>query len=63
MAKFIAYVHTNRVGSTCEDDFEIPDEELEGLNEAERESLISDYARDAIANLYEWGWKSAEEGE
>lgn len=57
MPKFIAWVSTFVSGSECRDEFEIEDEELEGLTEVEQEEYITDVARDVINNLYEWGWK------
>lgn len=61
MARFIAYVQTNRIGSRCDTSFEVPDDELaDRQNDAERDELISSYAQDAIANDWDWGWDEVE---
>lgn len=60
MARFKAYVQTNSVGSEVETQFEVPDDELEGLSESERTEAIASYCRDAIENLYDWGWTEDE---
>jgi len=60
MAKFIAYVSVGFVGCDREKEFEVPDDELEGLSDLERENLLGEYARDTIFNYVEWGWKPAE---
>lgn len=59
--RFIAYVETNRVGSRVEVDFDVDDEDLEGLDDRERESLLEEYARDVIfdGGHIEWGWRDA----
>lgn len=36
MAKFTAWITTKKVNSECCREFEVPDDELEGLNEDER---------------------------
>jgi hypothetical protein len=54
------WIETNNVGSRCEDQIEIPDEELEGLTGAEREDAIAAACRDVIWNMAEWGWSESE---
>ena len=61
MAKFIAFVETRYIGSRVEVEFEVPDDELEGLSDVERDNLLSNYARDYIADEYEWGFYPAKE--
>jgi hypothetical protein len=61
MAKFTAYVHTNKVGSDCKVSFEIYDEDLEELTDEERNKLIDECAQDALAGAYEWGWTEDED--
>jgi hypothetical protein len=63
MAKFVAYVETNKIGSRCLSEFEIPDEDLEGLDELAREKVLEEWAHNALfaSGLCTWGW--APEGE
>lgn len=63
MARFIAYVCTDNDGSRVEEPFEVPDEELNGLNAIDRptrDEVISSYAQDAIAYAWDWGWSPDE---
>jgi hypothetical protein len=59
--KITVYVETNRVGSRVERTVEVDDEDLEGLTEPERFTLLNDYARDAVfdGGMAEWGWEEA----
>ena len=57
MAKFIAHIETNHVGSRIEVPFEVEDEDLEDLDAGEQFELIEETARDVIAGHYEWGWR------
>jgi hypothetical protein len=41
----------------CEDTLDIPDEELEGLNEAEKEELFNTYLQEWADNYIETWWK------
>lgn len=50
------YINTGRVGSETTFEVEIPDEDLEGLTEEEREGYISQLVRDETWNYAEWGW-------
>lgn len=56
MAKFVFYVSTNVVGSKQEEVVEIPDEELEGLNEEERNKVVEEYYKDWLGNYSDIGW-------
>lgn len=60
MAKFIAHVSTWRVGSEYTVPFEIPDDELEDLNEHERDELLNEAAQTALEGYWEWGWTEDE---
>jgi len=55
--KIRMYVRTNKVGSDVEDVFEIDDEELEGMDEKEREDYISEIVSDWKDNYMDWGWE------
>lgn len=59
MAYFTAYVRTNVSQSRIEESFEVPDDEIEGLSENERDEVITSYAEDAIAPYWDWGWTDA----
>lgn len=61
MAKFKVYVETPYVGSRCEAKFEVPDEDLEDLDEHSRNEVIEEYALDARYNILSWGWFDAPE--
>lgn len=43
MAKFMFRVSTKYVGSEVEEEYEIPDEELEGLSEKDKDSVVYDH--------------------
>lgn len=47
------YVATNKLGSKCSHDFEIPDQEWAEMNEAEREKLCLE----VMFNMIEWNWQ------
>lgn len=57
MATFTVHLSTDLVGSRVERDFEIDDEELDGLSDTARDTLIREYAQDELYNLYEWGYE------
>lgn len=61
MAKYIAWIRTNKVGSECEWEFEVDDIDLDGASEDEVEELCHDAAREALVNVHEWGWRKADE--
>lgn len=58
--KVIGFVATNRVGSKVKFEVEIPDEELEGLTEIERERWIGESVQDVMWDHVDWGWEEAE---
>ena len=58
--KFKAYVKTTNHGSRVEDILEIPDEELEGKSESEREQYIEETIKDFILSDMEWGYEVIE---
>ena len=49
------YVHTNTVGSTCEDSFHIDDEEWKDMTASEQDELIFEMICDS--GQFEWGWE------
>ncbi len=53
MAKFMFGVATNIYKSDVEEEFEIPDEDLEDLNESARKAVIREYFSD-------WMWDQIE---
>lgn len=56
MAKFTAWIETDKAGSESRRPFEVPDEELEGLDEREQHYVIRGYAREAVLDMCEWGY-------
>lgn len=52
-----AWISTNKVGSKCTVNVEIPLEDLEGLEGQDRDAVIEEYCRDAVHELTEWGWR------
>lgn len=62
MARFTAYVQTDRLNLRVEEPFEVPDDELEGLSDSERTEVIASYAQDAIESICDWGWRPDGEG-
>jgi hypothetical protein len=63
MAKYTFYCSTGFVGSLTEEVIEIPDEELEGLSDKEKEKLLLDYWWDFMANNCDFGWYETDEDE
>jgi len=61
MAKFTAYVSTWVVNSEYAIPFEVDDEELEGLTEEERNTLLDEYAQISVEGYYEIGWREGGE--
>lgn len=60
--KVKAHIRLNYVGMKDEWVIEIPDSELEGLDERERFDFISEWVKEEMEqNHFEWGWE--EEGE
>ena len=60
--KYIVAAEIMRIGCDFEEEFEIPDEELEGLSDAAREKLEEEYAHDTLfgGGFISWGWRKAE---
>jgi len=54
--KFRVYARTNKVGSECEDEFEVDDSELEGMTDAEIEAHVESIAQDVAFNSIDWGF-------
>lgn len=61
MAKFTAYVSTWVVNSEYARSFEVDDEELEGLSEEERNTLLDEYAQITVEGYYQIGWREGDE--
>jgi hypothetical protein len=57
MAKFKVYLDTDLVNSRVEREFEIPDDELDGLSDESRNTLIREYAQDEVWHLFDWGYE------
>lgn len=55
MAKFIVRIESCYVGADAEEEFEIPDERLEGLTAKQRHDLAIDWAQDIVNNYFSWG--------
>lgn len=54
--KYIGYIMTNKIGSKCEFEFEIDEEELDLLTEED----IDDLAKEAAFQNIEWNYKPRE---
>ena len=60
MAKFKFTVKTNIAGSAVEEEYEVPDDDLEGLNENEREQMIAQHYAEWVAENTDGGWEESE---
>lgn len=58
--KIEAWVMTTKVGSESTTIVDVPDEDLEGLDEQGRREMIDSYAYPAVLNLLDWGWREEE---
>lgn len=58
--KIRVWVRTDKVGSKCEDVFEIDDEGLPG-DKSKRDAAIEEQALEAVWGMSEWGWQEIEE--
>lgn len=56
MAWFTGYAETRYVGSRATVDFEVPDEELEGLEGLEHDNVVQEYFDDFVGDLIDTGW-------
>jgi hypothetical protein len=55
--KVEVYVSTNKVGSRIAHVIDVPDEDLEGCTEEERNNYLDEYCSEyVLENLIEWGW-------
>lgn len=62
MAKFRFHVSTGFVGSRREEIIEIPDEDVEGLSDQEKDSLINEVWQEWLWNgNIDGGWEEVEE--
>lgn len=53
MAKFRVTVSTNKVGSKCEDTYEIDDEDIKGMSDNDVEEEL----REAMFQMIEWNYE------
>jgi hypothetical protein len=53
-------VRMHLLGCTRKSVIDVPDDELEGLSEQERDKYIDEYAQDWLWEQIEYGWKEAE---
>lgn len=51
------WIRTDKVGSKCTRIVEVPDEDLEDLDENQRQEVFEEYAREEIWTMAEWGFK------
>lgn len=49
-------ISTGIVGADRQFEVEIPDEDLEGLDEQERDQFIHSWVSDEVNNYVSWGW-------
>jgi len=61
MAKFILYVRTNKVGSKCEMELDLPDEDALNEDGTVNAEAVDEMAREYLSNLMEWGWERTDE--
>lgn len=61
MAKFKFSVSTGYVGSKIEDIVEIPNDELDGLSEVEKEKVIDGYYDEWLQDRVYASWEEVEE--
>jgi hypothetical protein len=59
--KLKVWIATDKVGSKCERIVEVPDEELEDMDDQQRQEYFEEYASEEIWNMAEWGWKEFEQ--
>jgi hypothetical protein len=57
--KLRVWIHTNKVGSKCDDEIEIDDEDVEGLDAIQRDRLYETIFDDWRAGICEWGWEES----
>lgn len=58
--KIKIWIKLNLQGCRIEDELEIPDEELEGLTDREREQYIDENAKDYLFGFLDYGWSKKE---
>ncbi|WP_020474451.1 DUF7167 family protein [Zavarzinella formosa] len=59
--KLKVWIATDKVGSKCERIVDVPDEELEDMNEESRQEYFEECAREEIWNMAEFGWSIVNE--
>jgi hypothetical protein len=55
MAIYIVFAETNSVNSRSEEEVEIPDEELDGLSEEQRDAALNTVMQQYLANVVDFG--------
>ncbi|WP_079709815.1 DUF7167 family protein [Paraliobacillus ryukyuensis] len=61
MAKFLFTVSTRYVGSKVEEEVEIADNFLEGLDEMEKEEVVEEYYKDWVTENIDGHWEELDE--
>ncbi|HBG7056104.1 TPA: hypothetical protein KQ981_003004 [Clostridioides difficile] len=60
--KINVHVKTNKIGSDCELEFEIDDDDLKDISDEEREDYIDKIAWDYVfENFIDWNWYEVED--
>jgi hypothetical protein len=59
--KVTVWACTPYINSKYKRTIEIDDEDVEGMDNSERDSYIDEIAKDEMWNIVEWGWKVKEE--
>lgn len=61
MAKFKFVIYSHYVGADIEEEIEIEDAELEGMNEEEQDNYLNKAVREWMLQTVEYGWEKVEE--
>ncbi|HBF2041663.1 TPA: hypothetical protein KRL75_001593 [Clostridioides difficile] len=60
--KINAYVKTNKIGSGCEFEFEIDDDNLKNMSDEEKKDYIDKIAWDYVFESFiDWNWYEVED--
>jgi hypothetical protein len=63
MAKYVFYYSIGFANAKQREVVDIPDEEIEGLSEDEREAMLEQRFQDWASNFRDFGWWPAEDDE
>ena len=55
--KLTVWACTDKVGSNVERSIEIPDEDMEGMDERDKAAYIEDWCKDEMLEMIEWGYR------